>query len=97
MLDREKLKHYENWIGETPLAVWAMVVAVGGWQNVFPGPLPIWASRVRQFFNVNPMSLTLLDFFEGRKNLKRLPAVAVNLKVKTIFGFSYVENEVAHG
>jgi hypothetical protein len=65
MLDRKALGDYGNWIGQTPLDVYDSVIAVGGWQNVFPGALPIWASRIRQYFNINPMSLKLLDNDKG--------------------------------
>lgn len=93
MLDRKKLEKYENWIGETPWDVYMAVKTVGGWQNVFLGPLPIWASRIRQYFNVNPMSLTLLDGFESKKYYEeQMAGTTVKLRVKTILGVSYIEN-----
>jgi len=80
MLDRKGLGDYGNWIGQTVWDVYYLVMAVGGWQNVFPGALPRWASRVRQYFNLNPMTLKLLDQKESREYLERaqtaLPASA---------------------
>ena len=61
MLDLTGLRDYGNWIGLTAQDVYRSVLAVGGWQHVFPGPLPVWASRIRQYFNLNPMTLRLLD------------------------------------
>jgi hypothetical protein len=60
-LNLSQLKDYANWIGKSPFDVWTAVKQVGGWQVVFPGPLPRWASRVRQFFNLTPVKLKLLD------------------------------------
>ena len=59
MLPLEALKDYRNW--ETVSDVHYSVIRVGGWQNVFPGALPRWASRIRQYFNLTPMTLKRLD------------------------------------
>lgn len=61
LMNLEELRDYSNWIGQTPYDVWSAVKAVGGWNNVFPGRLPRWASRVRQYFNLIPTHLKLLD------------------------------------
>jgi hypothetical protein len=69
MLDLSKLKDYNNWIGQTARDVHLSVIAAGGWQIVFPGTLPRWASRIRQYFNLVPMTLTLLDHEESIQHL----------------------------
>jgi hypothetical protein len=61
MLNLKELRDYSNWIEITPGHVRLSVLGVGGWQQVFPGDLPRWASKVRNYFNLNPMSLTLCD------------------------------------
>ena len=80
MLNLKALGNYGNWVDETAWEVYSSVIAVGGWQNVFPGALPRWASRVRQYFNLTPMTLRLLDHDESRAHLEKaqtaLPASA---------------------
>ena len=66
MLDLKTLVDYGNWIGLTPWDVYYSVISAGGWQNVFPGALPRWASRIRQYFNLNPMTLKLCDQKDAR-------------------------------
>jgi hypothetical protein len=68
MLTLEALKDYRNWVGETVSDVHYSVIRVGGWQNVFPGALPRWASRIRQYFNLTPMTLKRLDDEESRQH-----------------------------
>ena len=70
LLTLEALKDYRNWIGQTVLDVYYSVIRVGGWQNVFPGALPRWASRIRQYFNLTPMTLKLLDREESSRHLR---------------------------
>ncbi len=70
VLDRQQLSDYKNWIGQTPWDVHLSIIRAGGWQSVFPGPLPRWASKIRQYFNLSPMSLTLLDSTQSLPYLK---------------------------
>lgn len=80
MLDLKALRDYGNWIGQTAWDVHGSVMQVGGWQQVFPGALPRWASRIRQYFNLTPMTLRLLDHEESSQYLESaqtaLPASA---------------------
>jgi len=80
LLDLKALTDYGNWIGETASDVHGSVMRVGGWQQVFPGAMPRWASRIRQYFNLTPMTLRLLDREESSGYLERaqtaLPASA---------------------
>jgi hypothetical protein len=71
MMSLSELQDYTKWIGRTAREVYLSVVQVGGWQNVFPGHLPRWASRVRQYFNVTPLTLELLDEADSDYHLAR--------------------------
>jgi hypothetical protein len=48
----------KNWKGNSPETILSEVKQNGGWKAVFPGELPFFAHRVRNFFNVEPMTLT---------------------------------------
>lgn len=71
LLKRDQLGKYEFWIGETADDVYRSVIMAGGWQMVFPGPLPRWASRIRQYFNLHPFVLRLLDAAESEEHLRQ--------------------------
>jgi len=75
-MDVKALNDYGNWVGHTPYEVYVSVMQAGGWQRVFPFALPTWASRIRQYFNLNPMSLTLLDDDESSDYLERAETAA---------------------
>ena len=62
-MNLEQLRDYRCWIGKTPHEIFFGTKMYGGWKNVFPNKVPIWASKVRNYFNVLPTTL------------KRLPAV----------------------
>lgn len=66
----EDLRKYSNWIGERADVIHSHVRAFGGWENVFPGSLPRWASKVRNFFNIVPASLTQVTETEAKAFLK---------------------------
>jgi len=80
MMTLDELRDYDKWVGRTALDVYHSAAKAGGWQKVFPGHLPRWASRVRQYFNVTPMLLSLLDEAQSNYHLARaqtaLPASA---------------------
>ena len=73
-----ELQNYEQWIGKSPVAIRKAVIAVGGWANVFPMSIavksakkielvfPKWASRVRNYFNVTPVTLERLPKGDAR-------------------------------
>ena len=71
LLTLSELQDYSKWIGRTAADVYQSVSKVGGWQFVFPGKLPRWASRLRQFFNVSPTRLRVLDQAESNYYLSR--------------------------
>lgn len=65
-----ELRKYENWIGQRADVIYSHVRAFGGWESVFPGNLPRWASKVRNYFNIVPASLTQVTESEARAFLK---------------------------
>jgi hypothetical protein len=80
LLNLDELRDYNKWIGQTAWDVYHSVIRVGGWSQVFQGPVPRWASRIRQYFNLTPKTLKLLDHDESSEYLekaqKALPASA---------------------
>ena len=84
MLDLKALTDYGNWIGETAWEVHWSVMRVGGWQQVFPGALPRWASRIRQYFNLTPMTLELLDHEESSRYLERVQTALPSARAEAI-------------
>lgn len=74
-MDISQLREYKNWINKTPTEIRNAVIAAGGWAQVFPKNIkvPEWASRVRNFFNVTPVSLVLLGPIEDRFIIKPKP------------------------
>jgi len=71
-MDLKALRNYDNWIGQTPSDVYWSVIRAGGWRHVFPVGIPRWASRIRQYFNLTPMTLKLLDREESKQHLGKL-------------------------
>ncbi|MEO0822768.1 MAG: hypothetical protein AAF074_20365 [Pseudomonadota bacterium] len=69
MLKLADLRNQESWVGRTPEEIRKAVIAHGGWAVVFPrqGRFPIWASRVRNYFNARPTRLKRLGLAEARK------------------------------
>jgi hypothetical protein len=60
-LNLDELKKYENWVNKSADEILASVKNVGGWIKVFPDELPLWAHRVRNYFNQEPVTLTRLE------------------------------------
>src|SRR5712672_2644360 len=84
LLDLKALTDYGNWIGETAWDVHGSVMRVGGWQQVFPGALPRWASRIRQYFNLTPMTLELLDHEESSRCLEMVQTALPSARVEAV-------------
>lgn len=61
MLTIEQLQDYNNWLATNPADVLFSATAAGGWSQVFASEVPVWASRVRNYFNVLPTKLRRLD------------------------------------
>jgi hypothetical protein len=66
------LQTYSYWIGKSADEIRRAVIAHGGWTRVFPGRVPVWASRVRSYFNDIPNELKLLDLFKGGAAARRV-------------------------
>lgn len=71
-MDLDSLKNYVNWIGKSPEEIRKGVINVGGWKVVFPGRLPLWAHRIRNYFNVEPEHLTRLDPASARYQMQKI-------------------------
>jgi hypothetical protein len=66
------LNDYDNWVGFRPELIRQAVIVNGGWEKVFPNSkkFPVWASKIRNYFNVVPKKLTLLSKQDGKKKTK---------------------------
>ncbi len=71
-MDLNSLKQYVNWIGKTPEEILIAVKRHGGWKRVFPGRFPVWAHKIRNYFNIEPRSLMLLDESAGGPHLREI-------------------------
>lgn len=71
-MDIDKLRDYDEWIDKTPEQILTAVKQVNGWGVVFPGTLPLFAHQVRNFFNVEPTSLTLYARNDGNQYSKEV-------------------------
>src|SRR5262245_35896040 len=61
MLSAVELNSYDKWLETTPAEVLASATALGGWDKVFTSEVPVWASKVRNYFNVLPTTLRRLE------------------------------------
>ena len=73
----EELRSYKKWFEKSPGEVLEAVKGVGGWKNVFdaksfPGGLPRWAHRVRNFFNLEPTALSYEQFIMEKNHFYKL-------------------------
>lgn len=66
-MDIKELRNYNKWIGMRASTILDNVRSIGGWKEVFPAnkEFPVWASRVRNYFNEYPQMLTLLSLQRG--------------------------------
>ena len=75
MLDLAELKEYSNWAGRTALEIRLAAIAWGGWAKVFPKgsePFPMWASRVRNYFNEKPKIWKKLSSVKAARTVNSL-------------------------
>lgn len=77
-MDLKQLKKYDNWIGKTPETVLSSVKSIG-WDTVFPDKMYVWASKVRNYFNEEPLALKRLDKAAASVYLNRVEAVVASL------------------
>ena len=57
-MNLDEIRKYSEWIGKKPSDILSEAKRLGGWTTVFPGGLPIFAHQVRNYFNVEPSTLT---------------------------------------
>jgi hypothetical protein len=70
-MNRAQLQDYGAWLKTTPHEVFFAVKMHGGWKNVFPNCVPVWASKVRNYFNILPKTLKRLPEANARHLLDR--------------------------
>jgi len=72
-MNLDQLQKYKYWIDQTPHEVFFAAKMNGGWKNVFPSNLrlPVWASKVRNYFNVLPTTLKRLPEANAKALLNR--------------------------
>lgn len=61
-LNIDELRSYKCWLKHTPAEILFQAKAFGGWARIFPGRVPPWASKVRNYFNVLPTALARLPW-----------------------------------
>jgi hypothetical protein len=72
-MNLEQLKDYNRWIGKSPMEILNAVRQInGGWETVFPNKLPLWAHRIRNYFNREPKSLLRLNESKAEPYLQRI-------------------------
>ena len=72
-MNLEELKDYSNWVGKSPKVILDAVRRIeGGWAKVFPDKLPVWAHRIRNYFNREPKSLLRLNEQLTENYIKRI-------------------------
>jgi hypothetical protein len=77
MMNERQLRDYSNWVGNSAKDIRDAVIKVGGWANVFssaafPRGLPLWAHRIRNYFNREPASLMRLDAKSTERLIERV-------------------------
>ena len=65
-MNLDELRNYGKWVGKSAQEVFDAANRLGGWAKVFPDGVPLWAHRVRNYFNQEPMSLTRYDADRSR-------------------------------
>ncbi len=68
-MDLYALRDYNSWRRGSAEEILAAVERVGGWKFVFPDGVPLWAHRVRNFFNQEPRRLTRFSADIGHEYL----------------------------
>ena len=94
-MNLNELRDYKNWVSKTPKLILDTVRQTGGWSNVFPDGLPLWAHRIRNYLNREPIGLMLLDQTQCeryinriQKGLRALKYDSVKAEVAERFGLS---------
>ena len=58
-----ELRDANEWVGQNAQCILDSVRRADGWKNVFPDPFPfpMWLHKLRNYFNVEPTTLRLVD------------------------------------
>jgi|GEM_PF-1379136 len=82
-----ELQNYECWINKTPHEIFFATKALGGWKTVFPAskPFPVWASKIRNYFNILPTSLTRLPESNAKHLLERTKFLPFMIRARNTF------------
>jgi hypothetical protein len=96
MLTIAELRNYDNWVGRSPQEIRGSVLHHRGWAKVFPDsePFPLWASRVRNYFNVRPNQLMLLGIRERARAKDKAKLDVSSLAKKGAFAVFSLSGDV---
>src|SRR5262245_10441255 len=78
-MNLKELQDYNRWIGVSAKEILDSVRQLkGGWAEVFPDTMPVWAHRIRNYFNREPANLWRFDesessYYIGKVHRKRPP------------------------
>lgn len=60
-LNASELKDPNKWVDQNAENILKSVRLVGGWKTLFPDDIPMWLHKIRNYFNVEPATLRLVD------------------------------------
>ena len=61
MLYPSEIPDSTNWVLNNAEDILKSVLKAGGWAKVFPKKIPPWLHKIRNYFNVEPKCLRLVD------------------------------------
>ncbi len=61
LLYASELKDPNDWVGQNAEDILKSVRQAGGWKTLFPSNIPMWLHKIRNYFNVEPATLRLVD------------------------------------
>ncbi|MEQ1764546.1 MAG: hypothetical protein ABL984_15560 [Pyrinomonadaceae bacterium] len=60
-LSAAELKDPNKWLGQSAEGILKAVRQANGWITLFPDGVPMWLHKIRNYFNVEPATLRLVD------------------------------------
>lgn len=61
LLYKSELQDSVDWVGRNAKEILDSVRNADGWEKVFPNGIPTWLHKLRNYFNVEPKTLRLMD------------------------------------
>ena len=61
LLYASELQDSREWVNQNAQYILDSVKKAGGWKTLFPSGVPMWLHKIRNYFNVEPASLRLID------------------------------------